>query len=256
VLLFNFRPDRMRQLASALWDPAFHAFPRGGAGPWPVTTLATYDESFPLPVAFPAEKPGDTLGEVVARTGRTQLRIAETEKYAHVTYFFNGGEERVYPGEERVLVPSRRDQPTYDLVPEMSADAITDALLQQLATKHHALVVCNFANPDMVGHTGDYAATVRACEVVDRCLGRLVPAARERGFEVFVTADHGNAEVMVQDGQPHKAHTTNPVPLVYLGAHRPALRDGGLSDVAPTMLEAMGLARPAGMTGRSLFHPA
>jgi 2,3-bisphosphoglycerate-independent phosphoglycerate mutase len=252
VVLFNFRPDRMRQLARALAQPDFAAFPRG-AGPWPVTTMATYDASLPCPVAFPAAVPRDTLGEVVARAGAGQLRIAETEKYAHVTYFFNGGREEVFPGEERVLVPSRRDLPTYDLVPQMSAPEVTDALLARLRGKQHALVVLNLANPDMVGHTGVLDATIRACEVVDQCLGRIVPEARARGYEVFLTSDHGNAELMEEAGQPHKAHTTNPVPLAHVGAHARSLRDGGLSDVAPTVLDAMGLRPPEAMTGRSLF---
>jgi 2,3-bisphosphoglycerate-independent phosphoglycerate mutase len=254
VVLWNFRPDRMRQLSQALWDPAFDAFPRGGAGPWPTTAMTTYDERFPVPVAFPAEKPEDTLGEVVARAGRTQLRIAETEKYAHVTYFFNGGEERPFDGEQRILVPSKRDVATYDKAPAMSARELTDALLPELA-KGHALVVLNFANPDMCGHTGVFDATVQACEVVDACLGRLVPAARAQGYEVFLTSDHGNAELMELGGQPHKAHTANLVPFVHVGAPAKPLRAGGLSDVAPTLLEAMGLAKPAAMKGRSLFGP-
>jgi 2,3-bisphosphoglycerate-independent phosphoglycerate mutase len=252
VLLWNFRPDRMRQLSRALADPAFGAFPRG-AGPWPTTAMTAYDDALPLPVAFPADRATATLGEVVARAGLGQLRIAETEKYAHVTYFFNGGEERTFEGERRILVPSRRDQSTYDKVPEMSAPAITDALLAALEEQRFGLVVLNFANPDMCGHTGVLDATVKGCEAVDACLGRIVPAARAQGFEVFLTSDHGNAELMDQGGQPHKAHTTNPVPLVHLGAGRRALREGGLSDVAPTILDAMGLPKPAAMTGRSLF---
>lgn len=254
IILFNFRPDRMRQLARALWDPTFDAFPRGGAGPWRVATMASYDGSFPVPVAFPSEVPRDVLGEVVARLGRTQLRVAETEKYAHVTYFFNGGEEKALPGEERVLVPSKRDRPTYDLMPAMSAQDITEALLKHLADREHALIVANFANPDMVGHTGVLDKTIQACEVMDACLGRIVAVARAKDYEVFITSDHGNAELMEHGGQPHKAHTTNPVPLLYLGAQaRRGLHEGGLADVAPTLLEAMGLPKPDAMTGRSLL---
>ncbi|MCA1812455.1 MAG: 2,3-bisphosphoglycerate-independent phosphoglycerate mutase [Halobacteriales archaeon] len=252
VILFNFRPDRMRQLAHALAAPSFAPFPRE-PGPWPVTTMAQLDATLPCPAAFPAQEPRDTLGEVVARTGRTQLRIAETEKYAHVTYFFNGGREGELPGEARILVPSKRDQPTYDLVPEMSAREVTEALLGELRAKEHALVVLNLANPDMCGHTGVLDATVRGCEVVDECLGRIVALAQERGYEVLITSDHGNAEVMEMRGEPHKAHTTNPVPLIHLGARPGKLKDGGLSDVAPTVLDLLGLPKPAAMTGKSLF---
>jgi 2,3-bisphosphoglycerate-independent phosphoglycerate mutase len=255
VLLVNFRPDRMRQLATALAVPDFQGFPRGGAGPWPVTTMARYDEALDVPVAFPPDDPRDTLGEVVAGAGLRQLRIAETEKYAHVTYFFNGGQEVAYEGEERILVPSKREQPTYDLLPAMAAPEVTEALVQALREQDFALVVCNLANPDMVGHTGVLAATVQACEVVDACLGRIVAAARARGYEVLITADHGNAEVMEQGGQPHKAHTTNPVPLVLLGPHAArGLRAGGLADVAPTILACMGLPQPEAMTGASLLR--
>jgi 2,3-bisphosphoglycerate-independent phosphoglycerate mutase len=251
VILFNFRPDRMRQLARALGEPGFAAFPRPEA-PWPVTSMTSYDARFAwCRVAVPAEEPRETLGEVVSNHG-TQLRIAETEKYAHVTYFLNGGREEPFPGEERVLVPSERHVPTYDLVPEMSARQITEELLARLDAGH-VLIVVNFANPDMCGHTGLLNAAIRGCEVVDECLGRIVPAARAREYEVFLTADHGNAELMEQQGQPHKAHTTSPVPLVHLGARPRRLGEGGLCDVAPTVLDALGLPKPAAMTGRSLF---
>jgi 2,3-bisphosphoglycerate-independent phosphoglycerate mutase len=256
VVLFNFRPDRMRQLAQALGAPSFDRFPRE-PGPWPLTTMTGYDATFAWArVAFPAQEPRDTLGEVVSRTGRTQLRIAETEKYAHVTYFFNGGREGELPGESRVLVPSKRDKPTYDLVPEMSAREVTEQLLRELRAKEHALIVLNFANPDMCGHTGVLDATVKGCEVVDECLGRIVGEARSRGYDVLITADHGNAEVMEVRGEPHKAHTTNPVPCIYLGGRPGKLRDGGLSDVAPTVLDLLGVPPPAAMTGRSLFAPS
>ena len=255
VVLFNFRPDRMRQMGRALCDPGFAAFHRGGAGTWRAATMAQYDATLPAEVAFPPEDPRDTLGEVVARAGARQLRIAETEKYAHVTYFFNGGaKEQTFPGEERVLVPSKREEATYDRVPAMSAREVTDALVERLGAAAYGLVVVNYANADMVGHTGDFAATVQAVEVLDACLGKLVDAARAKGWEVFLTADHGNAEEMVRGGQPHKAHTTNQVPLIYVGSvPRPPRPGGGLRDVAPTVLEAMGLPQPPAMTGRSLF---
>jgi 2,3-bisphosphoglycerate-independent phosphoglycerate mutase len=249
VLAFNFRPDRMRQLARALGEAGFDKFPRG-PGPWPLTTMTQYDAGFAwASVAFAPQEPRDTLGEVVSRSGRSQLRIAETEKYAHVTYFFNGGREAELPGERRILVPSKREQPTYDLVPEMSAREVTEQLLRELRTRDHALVVLNFANPDMCGHTGVLAATIKGCEVVDECLGRIVGEARSRGYDVLITADHGNAELMEVRGEPHKAHTTNPVPLVYLGARPDKPKDGGLSDVAPTVLDLLGLEQPAAMTG-------
>jgi 2,3-bisphosphoglycerate-independent phosphoglycerate mutase len=216
--------------------------------------MTRYEDTFPYPFAFGDERPREVIGEVVARAGLRQARIAETEKYAHVTYFLNGGDESPFPGEERTLVQSPRDVPTYDKKPEMSADGITQAAQKALADGVD-LVVINYANCDMVGHTGDFAATVKAVETVDACLGRLLEAARASRHHVFVTADHGNAEEMTNpDGSPQTAHTTLPVPLYYVGPRGARkLRHGILADVAPTILAAMGLPQPAAMTGRSLF---
>ena len=251
-IFFNFRPDRARQMSRALADPAFAEW----SGPRPKVHLATmtrYEDSFPFPFAFADERPTETLGEIVARAGLSQMRIAETEKYAHVTYFLNGGEEAAFPREERRMVQSPKHVPTYDHAPEMSAAGVADAGVEALRAGVD-LVVMNFANCDMVGHTGSFEATVRAVEVVDECLARLLDAARGR-YHVFITADHGNAEEMRNaDGSPQTAHTTLPVPLYYVGpAGGRKLRPGILADVAPTILEAMGLPKPAAMTGRSLF---
>jgi 2,3-bisphosphoglycerate-independent phosphoglycerate mutase len=216
-----------------------------------------YDECFGLPVAFHSETPSDILGERIAAAGLSQLRIAETEKYAHVTYFFNGGIETPFPGEDRALIPSPRDVATYDHKPEMSAIAVTDELLRRLASDDFAFILLNFANPDMVGHTGVMAAAIKAVETVDRGLERICEAVLARGGDVLITADHGNCEQMLdrETGQPHTAHTTNPVPLIWVAKHHAGrrLRDGGLSDLAPTVLELMGLPIPAAMTGRSLI---
>jgi 2,3-bisphosphoglycerate-independent phosphoglycerate mutase len=253
VILFNFRADRSRQLARALADPDFRAFDRPG-GPLRVTTMTLYDEAFPLPHAFgPLPRPINGLGQWVARLGLRQLRIAETEKYAHVTYFFSGGEERPYPGEKRILVPSPRVG-TYDLKPEMSAFEVTAAVLQALGEDPPDLVVLNYANPDMVGHTGVLAAAVRALLAVDRCLGEVIPAFGA----ALIVSDHGNAEQMVdyETGQPHTAHTANPVPAIVVAPGYPRMRmaDGLLADVAPTVLELLGLPAPPEMTGRSLLR--
>ena len=258
AFFWNFRADRARQMCAALVDPGFDGFDRG---PLRVTDLhlasmTVYDESQSWPAAFPPLTFDQLLGEVWAEQGLRQLRIAETEKYAHVTYFFNGGKEAVLDGEERILVPSPKVA-TYDLQPEMSAFGITDALLA--AHSGFDRIVMNFANPDMVGHTGDVAATVRAVEVVDACIGKLAEVLFARDGILAVTADHGNAEMM-QDpttGQAHTAHTTNPVPFLVCGAREGlTLREGGrLCDVAPTLLECTGLAQPDLMTGRSLCVP-
>ena len=216
--------------------------------------MTRYDETFRLPFAFGDERPTETLGEIVARAGLRQLRVAETEKYAHVTYFFNGGEEKEFPGERRVLVPSPKVA-TYDLKPEMSASGVADAILAGLEAGDLSLIVANFANCDMVGHSGRFDATVKAVETVDRALGRILPVARAKGWHVFVTADHGNAEEMANpDGSPQTAHTTLPVPLIHAAGAGPGekLARGILADVAPTMLAAMGLPRPRAMTGRDL----
>jgi 2,3-bisphosphoglycerate-independent phosphoglycerate mutase len=259
VIHFNFRPDRARELVAALTRPDFDGFarplfPRDLA----FTCLTRYDESFDLPVAFPPEEILDTLGDLFAARGLPQLRIAETEKYAHVTYFFSGGREAPLAGEERCLVPSKKVA-TYDLLPAMSAPEVTDAVVARLRAGAPALTVLNYANADMVGHTGNLEATVAAVEVLDTCLARVEEALRAGGGLLAITADHGNAEQMWDEarGEIHTAHTTNPVPLVLLGGgpglERVRLADGLLADVAPTLLEALGFEPPAAMTGRSLL---
>jgi 2,3-bisphosphoglycerate-independent phosphoglycerate mutase len=251
VIFFNFRPDRARQITRSFT----HAAPEGIAQPTVdvhFVCMTEYDSAFRCPVAFPPETIERPLGEVVADAGLRQLRIAETEKYAHVTYFFNGGREAPFPNEDRVLVPSPKVA-TYDLKPEMSAVEVTDELLERLP---YDLVVLNFANPDMVGHTGVLAATIQALEVVDRCIGRIIERVRELGGITLITADHGNAERMIDDdGGPFTAHTTNPVHLILVDDTRrhAKLRDGIFADVAPTILSLLGLAAPAEMTGRSLL---
>jgi len=258
ILLCNFRADRARQLTRLLADidpewPFETCPPAVG-----LVTMTEYDRTFDLPVAFPPRQPADTLGEALADAGRTQLRIAETEKYAHVTYFLNGGREVEFAGEIREIVPSP-DVPTYDLQPEMSARAVTDAATRIVDREDPDVVVLNYANPDMVGHTGDFEATVAAVETVDEQLGRLVDAVQRAGGHVLVTADHGNADDMGTETEPHTAHTTSPVPVIYLAPDGTAggrrLRTGGaLEDLAPTILELLGVEKPAAMTGESLFE--
>ncbi len=257
VICFNFRPDRARQILRALVDPAFDAFPR----PFPRVAVAAgfalYDETLPLPVAFPRERIVNGLGEYLSGLGLAQFRAAETEKYAHVTYFFNGGEEIPYPGEERLLVPSPKVA-TYDLQPEMSAPAVAVAVAGAAKSGKYALIVTNFANLDMVGHTGAFPAAVRAVEAVDTCLGQVLNAVRDAQGAALVLADHGNAEQMLNPatGKPHTAHTTYPVPCLLVDdALRTTARlaNGRLADVAPTLLELMGIAQPAEMTGHSLI---
>jgi 2,3-bisphosphoglycerate-independent phosphoglycerate mutase len=253
VLFFNFRPDRARQLTRALGEPDFAEFERGDAPRVHLTTLTQYHEDWDYPVAFPPERPEVTLASVLAERGIAQLHVAETEKYAHVTYFFNGGEEDPEEGEERCLVDSPRDVPTYDKKPEMSAAAATDAFVERWRDGDYGFAIINFANPDMVGHTGVIPAAVAAIEAVDAQLGRLVAAVHEKGGACIVTADHGNADNMLEpDGSPNTAHSLNPVPLI-VTAEVPALRDGGiLADVAPTAIDLLGLERPAAMTGETL----
>lgn len=256
----NFRADRVQEILGALVDPAFEGFTRTRMPRLAATAgmVAYSDRLAPLmPAIFPAEQPSDVLGEVVARTGRTQLRLAETEKYPHVTYFFNGGAETVFPGEERCLVPSPRVA-TYDEQPEMSAPEVTEELLRAIRSDRFDLIVVNYANGDMVGHTGDMAAAVRAVETVDDCLGQVVAAVEAAGGAIFVTADHGNADLMRDPatGAPHTAHTTFPVPAVVVGAPAGSrLAEGRLADVAPTLLALMGLDQPAAMTGCNLLTP-
>jgi 2,3-bisphosphoglycerate-independent phosphoglycerate mutase len=256
AIFCNFRSDRAREITRTLTDPAFDGFtrrlfPKLGA----FVCLTTYDETFPVPVAYPPVRLTHILGEVVSTQGVRQLRIAETEKYAHVTFFFNGGEEQPYPLEERVLVPSPRDVATYDLKPEMSARAVTDELVKRILSKQYRFILVNYANPDMVGHTGILAAAVKAVEVIDECLGRLLKAAQEVGSTVMITADHGNLEVMTDagTGQPHTAHTTDPVPFILVGEKVVLRNDGCLADVAPTVLRSMGIEQPKEMTGKCLI---
>ncbi len=266
VIFFNFRPDRMRQLVRALVDPQFQGFERAYLDSLDVVTFTEYDPNLGVPTVFPPPSFAQLLGEVVANHGLKQLRVAETEKYAHVTYFFNGGREQPFPGEERVMIPSPQ-VPTYDRAPAMSAQQVTDAVVQALESRAYQLVIVNYANPDMVGHTGQMAAAITAIETVDRCLGQLLTTASQVGATVLITADHGNAETMQdEEGNPWTAHTTNPVPLLLVegeGMKIPGhggavqLRPGGrLADVAPTILEILGLPQPAEMTGQSLILPA
>ena len=260
VLHFNFRADRARELANALTrvcadDLGDEVSALAPVRPGSFTCLTRYDERFGLPVAFSPVEIRDSLGELVSRAGLRQLRIAETEKYAHVTYFFNGGVEQPLDGEDRILVPSPTDVPTYDRKPEMSAVQVTDRLLEALAGEDYAFVLVNYANPDMVGHTGVIPAAVRAVEVVDACLDRVCAQVLGQGGTLLITADHGNIEQLVDDqtGQPHTAHTTNAVPVWWVvDGEGQLIRDGGLADVAPTLCDLLGLERPALMSGRSL----
>jgi 2,3-bisphosphoglycerate-independent phosphoglycerate mutase len=257
VIHFNFRPDRARQLVRALGEAEFPEFPRGHAPRVHLTTLTEYRKGWPYPVAFPPQTPATTLAEVIALRGERQLHVAETEKYAHVTYFFNGGREDEWEGEERCLVPSVRDVPTYDHSPDMRAPEVADAFRQSWAEDGYRFGIVNFANPDMVGHTGVIPAAVAAVETVDRCLGEVVSEVHRSGGACIVTADHGNCDVMLEpDGSPNTAHSTNPVPLV-LTVGGAELADGGiLADVAPTALALLGIEQPAEMTGRSLLDGA
>lgn len=256
VIFCNFRSDRARELTRALTDPEFAGFKRRIVPTLSsFVCLTTYDETFDLPVAFGPLRLTNILGEALSARGVRQLRIAETEKYAHVTFFFNGGEERPFSLEERVLAPSPRDVATYDKKPEMSARELTDKLIDHITSRQYGFILANYANPDMVGHTGVIDAAVKAVEVIDECLGRVLTAAREEGMTALITADHGNVELMLDPstGQPHTAHTTNPVPFIVVQKNV-KLRDGGiLADVAPTVLALMGIEQPSEMTGTTLL---
>ena len=259
VVFFNFRPDRARQITHALVDESFDHFPRSRrVADLHMAAFTEYEAGLPVPVAYPSEEVRETLGEVVSSHGLRQFHVAETEKYAHVTYFINGGREEPLPGEDRVLVPSPK-VPTYDTAPAMSADGVTEAVLDRIRAGGDALIVVNFANPDMVGHTGVLDATVTAVGVVDRCLGDIADATIAAGGSLLVTADHGNAELKVdpRDGSPLTAHTTSPVPVILCGDGAGTLRrGGGLADVAPTVLGVLGLPVPVAMTGRDLREAA
>lgn len=254
IIWFNYRSDRMRQIVAALMIDRFDGFSVADRPALAGVTMTQYDQTFGLPQAFAPFNLARMIGEVLADRSLSQFRTAETEKYPHVTYFFNGGVEPPYRGEERVLVPSPKVA-TYDLMPEMSARGITDALVAAIRRREHAFYLCNFANADMVGHTGVAGAIIKAVETIDECLERILAAAEATGTRVLVTADHGNCEQMVDpvSGGPHTAHTTNPVPFVALGTPFRTLRSGGaLCDVAPTILQLLGVDSPAEMTGRCL----
>jgi 2,3-bisphosphoglycerate-independent phosphoglycerate mutase len=255
VIGVNYRADRMRQIVKTLIDPAFNEFDVSPRPSVRVTSLTSYDKTFDIPVAFLPQSMANIIAEVLSAQGRTMLKTAETEKYAHVTYFFNGGNETPFAGEDRVLVPSQKVA-TYDLMPEMSAPGITDGLCKAIESKSHDFILCNYANADMVGHSGSMEATIRAVETVDECLARVIRSAEATGTRLLITADHGNAEMMIDPatGGPHTAHTTNPVPFVAMHDEgMPRLRDGGaLCDVAPTILRMMGISQPGEMTGTNL----
>jgi 2,3-bisphosphoglycerate-independent phosphoglycerate mutase len=257
VLCFNFRADRVREILGALLDPAFAGFPRprwvGIAAAVGMTQYSETLDALMRAILVPQALP-NIMGEVVAAAGRTQLRIAETEKYPHVTYFLNGGDEAQYPGEDRIMVPSPKVA-TYDLQPQMSAPEVTSRAVDAIRSGQYDLIVLNYANPDMVGHTGNLAAAIKAVETVDTELGRIVEAVGKAGGALLVTADHGNCEMMSdpETGGPHTAHTTNPVPLLLMNGGNVSLAEGRLADIAPTVLELMGLPKPMEMTGASLL---
>jgi 2,3-bisphosphoglycerate-independent phosphoglycerate mutase len=256
VIFCNFRSDRAREVTRALTDRSFEGFKRSGIPNLSsFVCLTTYDETFHLPVAFEPVRLTHILGEILSTHDVKQLRIAETEKYAHVTFFFNGGEESPFPLEDRVLIPSPRDVATYDKKPEMSARLVTDELVRRITSRNYGFILVNYANPDMVGHTGIMEAAIKAVEVIDECLGRVLQAAQQAGAEVIITADHGNIEMEIDSttGQPHTAHTTDPVPCI-ITQKGGNLRSGGiLADIAPTVLDIMDIKKPAEMTGRSLL---
>ncbi|QQR69463.1 MAG: 2,3-bisphosphoglycerate-independent phosphoglycerate mutase [Alphaproteobacteria bacterium] len=259
LIMANFRSDRARQMLSALLDPAFADFPRGRVVRFAaVAGMVSYSKAHDklLPALFPPKQIEDSLGEVVSKAGLRQLRLAETEKYAHVTFFFNGGQEKVYEGEERILIPSPKVA-TYDLQPEMSAQTVADEAVRSIESGTFDLIVINFANPDMVGHTGMLMAAQKAVEAIDHCVGRIEQALHQKDGAMFITADHGNCETMIdpETGQPHTAHTLNRVPAILVGAPSRVvgLKDGKLADIAPTLLKLMGMNPPPAMTGTNLL---
>ena len=257
VIFFNFRPDRAREITRTLVDKDFNEFETKKMDLYFVC-FTNYDETMPnVHIAFKKEVLHNTFGEVVSKAGLTQLRIAETEKYAHVTFFFNGGEEKQYPGEDRILVPSPKVE-TYDQKPEMSAYEVTDKVVEAIQSNKYDVVILNFANTDMVGHTGSLPAAIKAVEAVDECVGRIVKIIEDKKGNLIITADHGNAEQMIDyaTGEPHTAHTTNPVPIILITEDQTIkLKENGkLADLAPTMLDLMGIEKPAEMTGESLLE--
>ena len=254
VVFFNFRPDRARELTRAIVDPEFKEFETKKMD-LDFICFTQYDETMPnVKIAFKPTVLNNTLGEYLSKKGYTQLRIAETEKYAHVTFFFNGGEEKQYKGEDRILVPSPKVE-TYDLKPEMSAYEVTEKVCEAIQSDKYDCIILNYANPDMVGHTGNLDAAVKAIEAVDECVGRVVELVNQKEGTLLITADHGNAEQMIdyKTGEPHTAHTTNPVPFILVGMENVTLKEGKLADLAPTMLDIMGLEKPEEMTGESLL---
>ena len=254
VIFFNFRPDRAREITRSLVDKEFNGFERKYF-PLYYVCFTNYDETIKnVHIAFKKDEIKNTFGEIISKKGMTQLRIAETEKYAHVTFFFNGGEEKQYPGEDRILIPSPKVE-TYDLKPEMSAIEVTDNVVQAINSKKYDSIILNYANPDMVGHTGNLDAAIKALETIDECVGRVVEAVENNGGVLLITADHGNSEQMIDytTGEPHTAHTTNVVPLVLVGKDA-KLKEGRLADLTPTMLDIMGIEKPKEMTGESLLE--
>ena len=254
VIFFNFRPDRAREITRTLVDKEFNEFETKDLNLYFVC-MTPYDETMPnVKVAFKKEPLKNTFGEYISNNGLTQLRIAETEKYAHVTFFFNGGEEKQYKGEDRILVPSPKVE-TYDLKPEMSAIEVTDKVVEAIKSEKYDSIILNYANPDMVGHTGNLEASIKAIETIDNCVGRVIEEINKVNGICLITADHGNSEQMIdyKTGEPHTAHTTNPVPLILVGMEGVTLKTGKLADLAPTMLDIMGLKKPDEMTGESII---
>ena len=255
VIFFNFRPDRAREITRTLVDKDFSNFETEKLNLYFVC-FTQYDETMPnVHIAFKPTVLKNTFGEYISNNGLTQLRIAETEKYAHVTFFFNGGNEKQYPGEDRILIPSPKVE-TYDMKPEMSAYEVTEKVLEQIENEKYNAIILNYANPDMVGHTGSLDAAIKAVEAIDECVGKIVKAVEKVNGVLLITADHGNAEQMIdyKTGEPHTAHTTNPVPLILVGMEDVKIKEGKLADLAPTMLDIMGLAKPEEMTGESLIE--
>ena len=254
VIFFNFRPDSAREITRSLVDKDFDGFERKYF-PLYYVCFTNYDETIKdVHIAFKKDEIKNTFGEILGKKGMTQLRIAETEKYAHVTFFFNGGEEKQYPGEDRILIPSPKVE-TYDLQPEMSAYEVTDNVVNAINSKKYDSIILNYANPDMVGHTGNLDAAIKALEVVDECVGRVVEAVENNNGVLLITADHGNLEQMIDytTGEPHTAHTTNVVPLILVGKDA-KLKEGRLADLIPTMLDIMEIEKPEEMTGESLIE--
>jgi 2,3-bisphosphoglycerate-independent phosphoglycerate mutase len=250
VLFMNFRADRARELSHALITDGFDGFARGPKADINFVMLTEFESTLKAPVAYPSADLVNVMGEWLSKHGKTQLRISETEKFAHVTFFYSGGKEDEYEGEKRILIPSP-DVATYDLQPEMNSAKLTDALIESIDAGSYDVIICNFPNGDMVGHTGNFDAAVKACEAVDACIGRIIEALSRNGAECLITADHGNAEQM-QDpntGIAHTAHTSEPVPFIYYGRAANVRSGGTLSDVAPTMLHLMGMSQPSEMTG-------